>query len=222
MNVDLTFQHFFEAREGTRRIESLLGTCLSGGLALEIELTAEGATATALPDRSGEGQAISLSGRWRSRLLASSHTDPGALLLAPFLFSINRFRFAPRSLYTLGRGTRSVADFCMRNYLFAAIRGEAIQLTSDDSGADTRATRELARTYLWMAKEYLKEDLLKGPNAPELMLANAHVSISKLSDPLLKAGVAQFQKAAAQAYGSTDLKPALLQARQRIMGFYEA
>lgn len=222
MRVELAHERFF-ASEGIPDIEPILARCLSDSMDLHVALTPGGVSVTTLRPESVGGGAIVVGGRWRSNLLDGSYQHPGALLLAPFLFTFREMRLPFRALYTQGRKTRSVADVCMRNYLFAAIRGEPIQFRSDDeTGALTRTSAQLAKIYLWMTKEYLKEDLLSRPNAIELILANAHMPLLAFSNPLLNGGVSAFQAAAANAHAAVDLKVAFYQTRQRVMALYEA
>jgi hypothetical protein len=183
---------FFAARDDLGQIDAVIAHCVITGADLKVSIMDDGGFAQA----DEPADRLNIHGHWRSPLLNGHYTEPGALLLVPFVFAMREMRFPARMLYTLRRNNRSLADTCMRNYFYAATRGEAIDLVDRRQGGADRASRRLARTYLGIVKDSIDDDALDRDNAAELILASAHASIGALSNPLHQQGALQFRRIA--------------------------
>jgi hypothetical protein len=219
VKTELTYQAFFGPKQQVTSIDAVLGSCLAQKRSLRVSLLTNSVEIAAVDHNHGS---ICVHGKWRSPVLATRQPGAKALLVAPFAFLIQEIRFPPGTLYTLGRRDRTVADFCMRNYFFAAARKSRMEFQRSDCGNDgqvAKGSRDLAQTYSWIVKTYLKDDLFGNENAIELLLAAAHIPLTRLSNPLLEAGVEEFRLAATQSsqLKLRERKAALLSTRSRLM-----
>lgn len=221
MRAQLTLDKLFQAGLQSPELDAVLLSCASRGESLRVELTDEGATFTTSADAEAT-QAIGIRGRWRSELLRGSYDHAGSLLLAPFLFAFRELSFPAQSLYTMGGSARSVADMCMRNLFFAALRREPIRFLAGPVGkSGARASRDLVRMYRWIAKSYLPDEVLARGDAAELLLANSFTDLGLLTSPLLASGMWKYRDTAALMHRGGDCKVAFMLARQRAMALYE-
>jgi hypothetical protein len=219
----ITPQRLMEPKRLSPGFNDVLQRCLStrGTMVLRVETGG-----IIVESDSTDSAAVALTGRWRSPLLAGAHSSAAALLLLPFVFLIDGIRLPHDQICTLGRDDRTVADFFMRNLFYAACRNEPFTLLGHPTGVQptiTKTARDLARTFGWIAKALLKDDVFDSPNAPEYILASAHLPLTAFSTPLLRAGAAVLQRAAAennaQAGGRRTL-PELTQLREQILKLY--
>jgi hypothetical protein len=163
---------------------------------------------------------IALTGRWRSPLLRGMPRCAEALLLFPYFFRIDGIHLSHDQLFTLGRDDRALADVFMRNLFFAACRGAEFDIRSHSEpieGLRAGVSRDLTRCYGWIMKSTLKEPMLGGPNAAELVLASAHVPLTDFDSPIVRAGVATMRRAAVLGQ-SRQGQIAML--RERAMSLY--
>lgn len=201
LTIDLSAQRLFEPRQQLPGVDGLLSDCFARQAALALRLV-DGSVqlSTAQPATA----AITLTGRWRSPALASSPQGAGALLLLPFLFEVHSLVLPPGSLYTLGRGDRPLADLFLRNYFYAACRGEPVRVVQAGAAlpdAAEKCSRQLARNYLWLMRSQVPEPVFSRPNAAELILANAHLALFEHVSALLDQGADEWRQAAGQAAG---------------------
>jgi hypothetical protein len=200
MQFHLSYARFFAAKEHFPEVDEVLHHCVARKYCLRLSLDAAGVSLSA----SGAEQArpvLSLTGRWRSPLLEGAHQG-SALLLVPFILLIEELSLPAGSLYTLGRRDQSVADLFMRNFFYAACRSERMTfrtVAESANAAVTDGSRELTQTYLQIARACLKDSVFERGNAPELIVACAHLPVLKFSNPLLEAGAAELRRVSAQA-----------------------
>jgi hypothetical protein len=219
--VSLGFQRLMEPKRLSPGFDTLLQRCIStrGGISLHLR-----AGEVVVDVTSGPPTGIAVSGRWRSSSLQGTPEGAGALLLLPFVFLIEGLQLRHDQIYTLGRADRTLADFFMRNLFYAACRGAPFSLrTLDDSAAsgELKAARDLARSYGWISKALLKDPLLDRPNAPELILASAHMPLAGMGTPLLQAGAMALRRcAAAEAESGALPLSELMQLRAQVLKLY--
>lgn len=195
MRHELSFARFFEPKQHSPSVDETLRECLSRRATLEVRLGPS--SVEVWVDESADDEPMLLTGQWRSPLLEIPASHTGALVLAPLVFRVEQMRLPHGCLLTMGRADRSVADFCMRNVFYAACRGDSIgfrvaaqQPTTDDR---VRASRDLARTYLRIARGFLNDPILDRANAPELGLACAHVALLEFDSPVMESGAREFR-----------------------------
>lgn len=225
MQIDISYPDFVDNKQCSSNLGDLLHACISRKLSLQMSLGPTDVTLSVVP-LSPTGRILSLTGRWRSSLLAGEHRQAGALVLAPFVFAIEKMCLPHGSLFTLGRANRSVADFLMRNLFHAACRHEQMTFHSSATQGDpatAKGSRDLARTYLWIAKANLKEKIFERSNAAELILACAHLPLFKFTNPLLEAGATDCRRVAEHIEGPRlprEQKLAFKHIRERVLTFY--
>jgi len=212
--ITLTAEQFLGAKGAVHQVDALMRCCMAEGLALDVTLGARSVCMTAVA-AARNIEACRVEGRWRSAHIGHTPATTGALLLAPLLFWIERMRFAPVALTILGRDTRTIADLVMRLYYIAALRRQTFRFI--DPGTDggiRRVSRELARTYLWLARANIEDDVLRTSNAMERVLAEVHLPVFTFTHPLLRAGSA-YIRAAIDDTDAAVQKRRLLQLRDR-------
>lgn len=200
MQIHLTYASFFEAKQDCPKVEDLLYYCIAHKLSLRVNLCPAGVLLSA-PHTGQTHRVLSLTGRWRSTLLEGAY-DSAALMLVPFILLIEDLFLPPGSLYTLGRGNRSVADLFMRNFFFAACRCEQMTIHTAAVGSNAavfKGSHGLTWTYLQIVRAYLKDNVFDRSNAPELIVACAHLPLLRFSNPLIEAGAADLRRVSAQA-----------------------
>jgi hypothetical protein len=212
--ITLTPEQFLGAKSAVRQVDALMRRCIAEGLTLDVTLGARSVCMTAIA-AARNIEACRVEGRWRSAHIGHSPSITGTLLLAPLLFWIERMRFAPVALTMLGRDTRSIADLVMRLYYIAALRRQTFRFI--DPGTDggvRRLSRDLARTYLWLARANIDDEVLRASNAMERVLAEVHLPEITFTHPLLRAGSVDIQTAIDDTDAATR-KRRLLQLRDR-------
>lgn len=188
----------FEAGERAAALRPLVAAGLARRAGLQLALDDAGATLRLPPP--GETPVV-LSGWWRSPLLAGDWSGPPALVVAPFLFAIDGLQFPPGSLASFA-GSGSAADFLMHNLLLAALRGHAFRFVERPrTGPERAASLALRLSYLASARRYFSDELLRGPDACELLLAHAHVPLALAASPLLATGAEAFRRQVALVAG---------------------
>lgn len=201
MQFHLSYARFFEPKQHFPEVDEVLHHCVVRKSSLRLNLDPTGVSLS-IPGPEQARKALSLAGRWRSPLLEGAYHGTPALLLVPFVLLIEELCLPSGNLYTLGRGDQSVADLFMRNLFFAACRSEPMTFRTAADSADaavTDASRELTQTYLQIARACLKDSVFERSNAPELIVACAHLPVLKFSSPLLEAGAAELRRVSAQA-----------------------
>jgi hypothetical protein len=195
---------FFRARAAHDQVEALVWSCLQRKATLRLSFEADDAVLSEC--RAVEPPCWRLRGRWRSPHLEVSPAGRGALILAPFLFTIAQVEIPAAGLVSAGRKDRSPADFVMRSYFHAACRGEKILLEPFGAGdaAALRAGNLLARTYRWIAKASIPDPVLDSADAGELILAAAHLAMPSPVSPLLADGAAEYRVRADQKHAAAD------------------
>jgi len=142
---------------------------------------------------------VQMVGSWASELLTGSDCSVGELILLPYVFLIERISLMPKAIYHLGRADRSVCDFFMRNYFYAACRNSSIEVRSSGrprSDSAVRAALSLCRGYTWIVRVVMPEDIFEDRNALELILAGAHTSLFQFKNSVLQSGLLGMQKRA--------------------------
>ena len=225
MQIDISYARFFEHKQHSPNVDEVVHECIARKVSLLVSLGPAGVVLSVHASRP-TGTTLSLAGRWRSPLLASDYQSAGALVFAPFVFLIEQLSLPHGTLFTLGRSNRSVADFVMRNLFYAACRREKMAFHAAAAPADaetSKGSRDLARTYLWIAKANLKDKVFSRGNAPELILACAHLPLFEFSSALMEAGAAEVRHMAARNEGQCpqrEQKRAFMQLRERVLDFY--
>jgi hypothetical protein len=215
--VTLSIENFFAPKSASREVAMLLRQCIAVGLALDVAVAAGGVRLASV--LATDADACRVQGQWRSKYLRSAPATTGALLLAPLLFWITNVRFPPSAITTLGGDSRTVADLVMRLYYVAALRRQAFQFideTPPPIASTIEVSRELARTYLQIAKANIQDDLLRTSGAMEHVLAEAHLPLAGLTHPVLRSGAGSMQTAvdsSANASGAAQQRQRLLQLR---------
>lgn len=220
VTVKLGFQRLMEPKRLSPGFEALLQECVAARGAISLHLQA-GEVAIGAPPAPPSG--IMISGRWRSPSLQGTPDGTGALLLLPFAFLIEGLQLRHDQIYTLGRADRTLADFFMRNLFYAACRRAPFSLKSLDGSAAPgalKAGRDLARTYGWVAKALLKDPLLERPNAPELIMASAHLPLPGMGTPLLQAGAEALRRCEVPSKGAEWPTSDLMQLRTQVLRLY--
>jgi hypothetical protein len=225
MQKHLSHKRFFEPKRLSPGVDAVLLACLKHRLALQVDLEPDGVTLSAVPGGPPQS-AFSIRGLWRSPRLEGELSSVGVLLLAPFVFWIEQLKLSHTQLFTIGRADRSVADAVMRNYFHAACRGERMVFSSQPLSPDpgtAKASRQLLRTYKWIVKANLADDIFNAANTDELILASAHLPLPAFSTPLLADGAQTLLhlSAAHQATAPRDAqKQAFRQLREELLAHY--
>ena len=227
MQTELSYKQFFELKPRSPQVTDLLRDCIvrQTSLRLRLGLTQVTLSVDQVPPL---GRAPTLIGRWRSPLLESEHYSVGALILAPFVFFIEELCLPHNSLFTLGRNDRSVADLFMRNVFYAACQREQmcfLKATADTNTHTTKGSRDLTKTYLWIAKVHLKNKVFDRNNAPELILACAHLPLMEFDNPLIDVGATSLRLISAHTETTNRQnaqKLAFQQVRERILNSYQS
>jgi len=199
--------------------------CLRNKGAIRLALGQEECAVAAQANSPGQ-QFITLTGHWRSSWLENQYNHVGALLLIPFVFRVYEILIPYNCLYTTGRDDRSIADFFMRNFFYAACRGETIvknPITHQLGGAILKSSHDLTRTYTWILNANLKEPVFSNANVNELILACAHMSLSIFGCELLEKGAVELRQTAISAnkYPQQFMRnQTLIEARRRMMDTY--
>lgn len=173
-------------------LDALLHRCLSTRGSLKLQLRQCEAVISAELSKVPR-TAVALAGRWRSPTLEEADLSASVRLLAPFLVRIDGIDLPHHQIYTLGRDGRTVADFFMRNIFYAACRRTPfapLLRRANDASTVPPASRDLMRTYGWIAKATLKDSVFQRADASELILAEAHAPLGIFESPLLQAGAA--------------------------------
>lgn len=188
VEVRLSLAQLGNRREECSGLDDVLREVVAAGGALEMR-PEDGSLVLAAVDSPPPARGITLSGRWRSELLRGAG-EPASLLL-PFVFSVAGVRIEHRSLFTMGQSYRTVADLVMRNVFHAACRGELVARETDARQGELAmaAAKELARSYVWILKGALKDDIFSNRNAAELILASAHAPLVQFTSPLLRSAI---------------------------------
>jgi hypothetical protein len=219
VTVKFGFQSLMEPKRLLPGFEALLQECVSTRGAISLHLQAGEVVIGAT---SGLPTGVMMSGRWRAPALRGTPDGAGVLLL-PFVFLIEGLQLRHDQIYTLGRADRTLADFFMRNLFYAACRRAPFSLKGLDGSAAPgalKAGRDLARTYGWVAKALLKDPLLERPNAPELIMASAHLPLPGMGTPLLQAGAEALRRCGVPSNGAEWPTSDLMQLRTQVLRLY--
>jgi hypothetical protein len=225
MRIELSYARLFEPKKQSPEVDAVLSYCISHHLGLSLTLGPVGVMLASESVEAGR-LGVLMSGRWRSPYLEGDIDTTGALLLIPFVFCIERLSLQPGTLFTLGAGNRTVADLFMRNIFFAACRHEKIHLhvaASNSHSAVSKGSKDLMRTYLWLAKACLKEKIFDRDNALELVVANAHLPLFEFTNKLVEAGATELRLISSLYEGKGkqfENKRKFMQARRRMLSIF--
>ena len=227
MQTEFSYKQFFELQSCSPQVTNLLRDCIVLQTSLRLRLGLAQVTLSVDQDPP-LGRAPTLIGCWRSYLLESEHYSVEAQILAPFVFLIEELCLPHNSLISLGRNDRLMADLFMQNVFYAACRREQmffLKATTDTSTRKTEGSRYLAKIYHWIAKAHFKNKIFDRNNAPELILACAHLPLMEFGNPLMDIGAKNLRLKSAQTETANQLcsqKLAFQQARERILNVYQS
>lgn len=200
----------------------LIAACIKSKSALCLTVGAFEAAVSVVDDFDARRE-IRVKMRWRTPSFIAARKSLGTTILSPFLAYFDEVVLPARMMYTYGREERSVADFFMRNFFFAACRGECISIQHSDESRDAascRINRELMRVYQWIAARPLQLAFADQRDAPDLLLSSTHLPAMRVGGPIAEAGVAEFRRACVNAGSLSllqNLMGGILDARERML-----
>lgn len=197
MKIKLSYAEFFGNRSESHQFDSILHKCVKNRDALKLILSkddVEISTTSSSPDGL---KIIQVRGFRRTILAHLDIVSFGAAVLLPFVVGMTEITISHKNIFTYGRGDRSIADFFMRNYFYAASRGETVRFSPYSNAAEAEIVRrykEVSQRYLWIIKSLIKEEIFTSPDVKELILANSNLPLFKFSSPMLERGAADFRQ----------------------------